>query len=136
MGLLVSRFFRKKANYKGQEAKESSASPDFKDCQLSLEKLFFKKEYLIEAHYYVKGLFNLHFPDSVKPSSIPKFGLCSEETGSTNQKNSTYKPSPIHTLSKDTKGSASEYNIWAYFGNNPSLSSSLFQRSPIIIVVR
>ena len=70
-----------------QEAKESSTSPDFKDRQLSLEKLFFKKEYLIEAHFYVKGRFNLHFPDSVKPSSIPKFGLCSEETGSTNQKN-------------------------------------------------
>ena len=52
-----------------------------------LKKYFFKKEYLIEAHYYVKGLFNLHVPDCVKPSSIPKFGLCSEETGSTNQKN-------------------------------------------------
>ena len=52
-----------------------------------LKKYFFKKEYLIEAHYYVKGLFNLHVPDCVKHSSIPKFGLCSEETGSTNQKN-------------------------------------------------
>ena len=100
-----------------------------------LKKYFFKKEYLIEAHYYVKGLFNLHVPDCVKPSSIPKFGLCSEETGSTNKKNSTYRPSPRHLLSGDTKGSASAYTIWAYFGNNQRVSSSVFQRSPIIIVV-
>ena len=45
---------------------------------------YFKKEYLIEAHLYVKGRFKLHFPDCVKSSSLPKFGLCSEETGSTN----------------------------------------------------
>ena len=48
-----------------QEAKESSASPDFKDRPLSLEKLFFKKEYLIESHFYVNGRFNQHIPDFV-----------------------------------------------------------------------
>ena len=34
------------------------------------------KEYLIEAHFYVKGRFKLHVPDYVKSSSIPfHFGL-------------------------------------------------------------
>ena len=33
----------------------------------------------------MKGRFNLHVPDCVKPSLIPKFGLCSGETGSTNK---------------------------------------------------
>ena len=33
---------------------------------------YFKKEYLIEAHFYVKGRFKLHVPDCVKSSSIPK----------------------------------------------------------------
>ena len=37
---------------------------------------YFKKEYLIEAHFYVKGRFKLHVPDCVKSSSIPfHFGL-------------------------------------------------------------
>ena len=52
-----------------------------------------------------------------------------------NKKSSAYKPSPRHLLSGDTKGSASAYTIWAYFGNNQRVSSSEFQRSPIIIVV-
>ena len=52
-----------------------------------------------------------------------------------NKKSSAYKPSPRHLLSGDTKGSASAYTIWAYFGNNQRVSSSVFQRSPIIIVV-
>ena len=89
--------------YDQQEAKESFASPDnlFYGKSHIVKQLYrkngkkpflfafnttTKKEYLIEAHFYVKGRFNLHFPDSVKPSSIPKFGLCSEETGSTNKK--------------------------------------------------
>ena len=37
---------------------------------------YFKKEYLIEVHFYVKGRFKLHVPDCVKSSSIPfHFGL-------------------------------------------------------------
>ena len=52
-----------------------------------------------------------------------------------NKKSSAYKPSPRHLLSGDTKGSASAYTIWAYFGYNQRVSSSVFQRSPIIIVV-
>ena len=48
------------------------------------------------------------------------------------KKNSTYKPSPRLKLSGDTKGSASEYAIWEYFGYNQRVSSSVFKVKRII----
>ena len=63
---------------------------------------YFKKEYLIEAHFYVKGRFKLHVPDCVKSSSIPKFGLCSEETGSTYLKKTQHTNLPPDTYFQDT----------------------------------
>ena len=69
------------------------------------------------------------------PPQYQSLDCAQRKLGAPIKKNSTYKPSPIHTLSKDTKDSASEYTIWVYFGNNQRVSSSVFQRSPVIIVV-
>ena len=82
-----------------------------------------------------KGVLTYTFQTLSNPPQYQSLDCAQRKLGAPIRKNSTYKPSPIHTLSKDTKGSASEYNIWAYFGYNQRVSSSVFQTSPIIIVV-
>ena len=84
----------------------------------------------------MKGRFNLNVPDFVKPSSIPEFGLCSEETGSTNRKKLNIQTFPhTHSAKRHQRFCLWIHTIWAYFGCNQRVSSSVFQRSPIIIVV-
>ena len=92
-----------------------------------LRMLWWKKEYLIEEHFYVKGRFKLHVPGSVQASLRQKFELYSEETGRTNQKSSTHKPLPRHILPGHTKGSASEYAVWAYLDYNHRVASMIFE---------
>ena len=82
-----------------------------------------------------KGFLTYTFQTVSNPPQYQSLDCAQRKLGAPIKKNSTYKPSPIHTLSKDTKDSALEYTIWAYFGNNQRVSSLVFQRSPIIIVV-
>ena len=55
---------------------------------------------------------------------------------SNNKKNSTYKPTPRHILSGNTKVSTSEYAIWAYMDFKHRVSSLVFSVSSYIRVLR
>ena len=60
---------------------------DLNDKFPEVLRMLWWKKYLIEEHFYVKGCSKLHVLGSVQAPEKPKFGLCSEEIGGTNQKN-------------------------------------------------
>ena len=92
------------------------------------------KEKIFDRRAFLLGCFTLSYTFWAlsKPHKCQSLNCAQRKLGGPIKKSSTYKPSPRHILSGHTKGSASEYAIWAYMGYKHRVASLVFKVTRII----